>query len=360
VTSPNAAAAGESPSASEENARSTSIVGEFVEPVQLQVVCFSLFRNLPAGTKEITETQLTQFGDVDQALRDFYQDSLKEAAAKAKLEEDSLRHWFEKHLITEAGTRGLVFRGESTTGGIPNPAVDALEELHIIRAEVRGGDLWYELSHDRFIQPVLRVNDVWRARVQEAERKKEEEENRRALDEERAEAARSRQQAEEQHRQAQQLRHLVWALVAMLLMAIAAIAFAFWQRGVARAREFVAASILGQDADPELSVLLAAQAVVATWPHGHAVLPEAEQQLHNTILASHVRLTLSDHSGLVSSVAWSPDGKRLATASEDDTVQIYAMDIHDLMALARVTAHPSEEGCKKYLHVDKCPPFPSL
>jgi hypothetical protein len=62
------------------------------------------------------------------------------------------------------------------------------------------------------------------------------------------------------------------------------------------------------------------------------------------------------------SVAWSPDGKRLGTASQDDTVQVYAADIHLLMALARerVTAHPSQEGCKRYLHVDTCPPMPEL
>jgi WD40 repeat protein len=55
-------------------------------------------------------------------------------------------------------------------------------------------------------------------------------------------------------------------------------------------------------------------------------------------------LSLSGHSSDVGSVAWSPDGKRLATASHDGTVQVYAMDIHDLMALARqrVTAHSSE------------------
>jgi WD40 repeat protein len=73
-------------------------------------------------------------------------------------------------------------------------------------------------------------------------------------------------------------------------------------------------------------------------------------------------LTLRGHNGEVSSVAWSPDGKRLATASWDGKVQVYVMDIRDLMELARqrVTAHPSDEGCKKYLHVDKCPPFPQL
>ena len=72
-------------------------------------------------------------------------------------------------------------------------------------------------------------------------------------------------------------------------------------------------------------------------------------------------LTLGQR-GLVNSVAWSPDGKRLATASDDGTVQVYAMDIRLLMGLARqrFAAHPSEEGCKKYLHVDKCPPVPEL
>ena len=49
----------------------------------------------------------------------------------------------------------------------------------------------------------------------------------------------------------------------------------------------------------------------------HTVLPEAEDQLHRAIVSSHVRrtlLTLSGHSA-VHSVAWSPDGKRLATGS---------------------------------------------
>ncbi len=71
-------------------------------------------------------------------------------------------------------------------------------------------------------------------------------------------------------------------------------------------------------------------------------------------------LSLSGHSEGVHSVAWSPDGNRLATAGEDGIVQVYAMDINDLMALARsrVTRNLTPAECEKYLHVDKCPPIP--
>lgn len=95
------------------------------------------------------------------------------------------------------------------------------------------------------------------------------------------------------------------------------------QRDMARGRQLVSTSLLSQDADPELSLFFAAQAVAATWPWGHVVLPEAEQELHRWILASHVRLTLTGHSDVVRSVAWSPDGKRLATGSVDGTARVW-------------------------------------
>ena len=71
-------------------------------------------------------------------------------------------------------------------------------------------------------------------------------------------------------------------------------------------------------------------------------------------------LTLRGHDSKVLSVAWSPDGKRLASSGEDGIVQIYAMDIHDLLNLARsrVTRDLTPDECLRYFQSKSCPPLP--
>jgi len=139
------------------------VPGEFVEPVQLQVVCWSLWDELPPDITEITQSHLRAFGDVDQALLAFYERALRSAIQQAKVREGKLRAWFERDLITPMGTRGTAYRGAKSTGGVPNVAIDALEGQHLIRAERRAGARWYELTHDRFIGPIQRSNETWRA-----------------------------------------------------------------------------------------------------------------------------------------------------------------------------------------------------
>ena len=79
--------------------------------------------------------------------------------------EGFVRRWFTERLITPAGTRGLVLRGDETTGQLPNDAVDLFESRHLIRGEDRGGSRWYELSHDRFIEPVKNSNLRWQKAI---------------------------------------------------------------------------------------------------------------------------------------------------------------------------------------------------
>ncbi|RME98804.1 MAG: FHA domain-containing protein, partial [Chloroflexi bacterium] len=139
--------------------------GQFVEPVQLQVVCYQLWDNLigrPPG--DITHQNLQELGDVDQALADFYEQAIADVTKKTSVTEIELRNWFETHLITEIGTRGTVPRGRTETGGISNRAVDLLSNKFLLRSEARTGGTWYELVHDRFIEPILQSNNKWRVK----------------------------------------------------------------------------------------------------------------------------------------------------------------------------------------------------
>ena len=158
--------------------------GEFVEPVQLQVVCQSLWENLPAewkigpnassnGPRLITAEYIERFGDVNTALATYYDRSVERAAAasEGRIGEGELRRWFGTALITATGTRGLAFRGApGATWRIPGLALKELEEAHVIRREDRSGTITHELTHDRFIEPIQKSNEVWLGRYQEAER----------------------------------------------------------------------------------------------------------------------------------------------------------------------------------------------
>lgn len=139
--------------------------GKYVEPVQLQVVCKSLWSNLPGDLSVITDDQLQKSGNVDEALKEFYVRVIGNTARKSRTSSDKLHTWFFERLITPSGTRGTVFREEEQTGGIPNSLVDTLESEHLIRAEVRAGARWYELTHDRLIKPIQEANKNLRKRL---------------------------------------------------------------------------------------------------------------------------------------------------------------------------------------------------
>ena len=94
------------------------------------------------------------------------------------------------------------------------------------------------------------------------------------------------------------------------------------QRCIAVARELVSYALSSLADDPERSLLLSMHAVDVTRRQG-TVLPDAEDLTHRALLASRIRLILSGHEDFVRSVAWSPDGKQLATASDDETVKVW-------------------------------------
>jgi WD40 repeat protein len=62
------------------------------------------------------------------------------------------------------------------------------------------------------------------------------------------------------------------------------------------------------------------------------------------------------HTEFVFCVAFGPDGKHLATASQDGTVQVYALDLSEL--LSRVTRPFTAGECRRYFQYATCPPLP--
>jgi WD40 repeat protein len=69
-----------------------------------------------------------------------------------------------------------------------------------------------------------------------------------------------------------------------------------------------------------------------------------------------LRLSLRGSGCPVEGVAFSPDGVKLASTSWCDGVRVWALDIDDLLEIARREAGRSltDEECRQYLHVQEC------
>jgi len=301
-----------------ESGESMEVPGQYVEPVQLQVVCRTLWNRLEPSVQTITRSHLRELVDVDRALRDFYERAVRRAVKESRVSEADLRHWFDHELITPAGTRGMVFRGPESTGSVPNATVDLLAELRLVRAEYRAGARWYELTHDRFIghqRLIATVSSDSTARLWEFQ---------------------SGYPVLELSRHAedelwQKLRRRVSWLWLGLLSVSAALAIALFvqlQRERAQAREMRARQIASTSLekltlDPELSGLLALQAVNMMREKRAGVLPEASDALLRAVENMRVRLTLTGHTSRVNDVAISPDQRLIATVSSDSTARLW-------------------------------------
>ena len=136
-------------------------LGPYVEPVQLQVVCYRLWEKLPGNAMQITAVQVEGTGDVDSALADYYSERVAQIAVKTAVKERVLREWFDRRLITESGIRGQVMVGSESTKDLNDAAIQALVDVHLIRGEERRGVTWLELAHDRLVKPIRANNSVW-------------------------------------------------------------------------------------------------------------------------------------------------------------------------------------------------------
>ena len=136
---------------------------QFVEPVQLQAVCYQMWQKIAqAPGTTITVADVERFADVETALSNFYEETIKNTVAETGVSETELRLWFDNELITDAGTRNLVFRGEDKTGSLATDVADVVRSQFILGQVVRSAGTWYELVHDRFMPAIGVANRAWR------------------------------------------------------------------------------------------------------------------------------------------------------------------------------------------------------
>jgi WD40 repeat protein len=136
-------------------------LGPYIEPVQLQVVCKRLWDRLPEDATQVLESDVAEIGDVDTALADYYAKKVAEAASQPGSRERDIREWFQNQLITKQGIRGQVLQGHNRNEGLNNDAIRALVDAYLVREEKRRGATWFELAHDRLIEPVRANNARW-------------------------------------------------------------------------------------------------------------------------------------------------------------------------------------------------------
>ncbi len=337
-------------------------LGNYVDPVQLQVVCRRLWEKLPPGTPAIVEANVESMGDVDKALGGYYAVQVELAARVAAVPERAIRDWFDEHLISPHDIRLQVLMGPEASDGLDNRVIQLLQNAYLVRTEKRGGATWFELSHDRLIKPVKADNAAWREahltplQRQAALWEKEGRPDGLLLRGEALTAAerwvhdqtpalipaerdyldaclKARTAAEREQRRNRLVRRLaIYSTVGMVTaLVMAVLAGYFWlqaahQTRQALSRQLAAAAVLNLNVDQERSLLLSLQAAAVTLHPGlfepAVVLPEAQSALHRALAGLRIERTLP-LTGAGKAVAYRPDGRRLAGAAGDGTVKVW-------------------------------------
>jgi WD40 repeat protein len=138
--------------------------GPYVEPVHLQVICRRLWDEVMRREPQrnvIERDDLGDYGNVDAALQAYYDDSVGVIAKEAQTAERAIREWLGDRLITREGLRIPAPQESVAATGLSGKVLDELIEARLVRSDQRHGVTWYELAHERLIDPIRSSNEAW-------------------------------------------------------------------------------------------------------------------------------------------------------------------------------------------------------
>ncbi len=131
------------------------VMTDNVDPTGLQLVCSALWRVLPDSVGVVSRERLPAGGSPESWLSSWCAAMVSEAAVEQHMPEFDLWEWLARVFVTDRGTRSTVHEGIASTGGLPTSVARAFVRRHVLRAHIRDGWRWYELAHDRLVEPLL-------------------------------------------------------------------------------------------------------------------------------------------------------------------------------------------------------------
>jgi WD40 repeat protein len=284
-----------------------------VEPVLLSLFCDELNKKrvrlgLPSISKDLAQ------GERSRILSDFYNRCIAN-------EVPEVRRYIEDDLLTKEGHRDT--KAVENLPEAVQQAVGRLIDLRLLRREERLGRPYVELIHDVLAEPISRSRNERREQdAVEQERRRQEEA--RSRERARLEQERERLKRDNDQRELQRQRDKVWVFEVAAAICLVLALFAAWQWYEATNARM-----------EELASRLAAEAnALATRPDGvvnGALLATESLKIRLTPETSSSwaeaidRFPLNEmrHEAPVTVVAFSPDGRRLATASADKRAQVW-------------------------------------